>query len=87
VVSQECRERAHAYKKASSRSKIFPATWFVEPSEQHPHPSIKPETGSDEIASEQMHNRLEPRCHCEAKGEPIEQHDAHEYWRYEKHFS
>ena len=53
----------------------------VEPPEQHPCSCVKPEAGPDELKLAQMDNRLEPRPCGETNGEPIEQHDAHEYKR------
>src|SRR5215471_6926611 len=48
---------------------------------------VEPERAPDEIASEQMDKCLEPCCYAEAKDEPIEQHESHQHWRYESHFT
>jgi hypothetical protein len=66
---------------------VLPVAWFIEPPEQHPRSGDKPEADPDEFALTQIDDRPEPHPYCEAKGKPIEQHNPHEYWRYEKHFS
>jgi hypothetical protein len=87
MVSHECPERAYTYKKGCSGQERIPAFPLVGPPEQHGYSGVKPETSPDEFALTQIDDRLEPRPYGQAKGDPIEQHDAHEYWRYEAHFA
>src|SRR6516225_11288183 len=85
--SHECAERSQACEEDYSGHHGVKVVRLVGPPKQHEHPDVEPERAPDEIASEQVNKCLEPCCYGEAKGEPIEQHDSHQHWRYESHFT
>jgi len=59
---------------------------FTLPPTQHSKPNAGPNAGPDEIASEQMADRVEPCCDGEVKRAPIERHHEHEEYRNGPHF-
>jgi hypothetical protein len=53
------------------------------PPSQHSKPNAGPNAGPDEIASEEMADRIEPCSNGEVKRAQIEQHHGAEYYRKE----
>jgi hypothetical protein len=82
----ECPERAQACEENYSGHHSVPVMWFAVPPKQQEYSDVKPEGTPDKIAAEQMDKCLEPRCYCEAKGEPIEQRHGHQDYRDWPHF-
>src|SRR5262245_19248390 len=66
--------------------KLSRFTWLVEPPKKHPHSDVKPECTSDEIAFEEMADRVEPCDGADVKSTPIERHHEHEKNHYRPHF-
>jgi hypothetical protein len=56
---------------------------FTLPPTQHSKPNAGPNAGPDEIAFEQMADRVEPRHHREVNGAQIEPYDSNENYRNE----
>src|SRR5262249_22978771 len=84
--SHECAERAYSYNYRRSMQPRIKVDILIEPPEQHPTSNTKPERSPDEIASEEMADRVEPCDDADVKRAPIERHHEHEEYRYRPHF-
>ena len=88
VEPRECPERAYAYDPSRIRQPRMEVPRvgdriFTLPPTQHPKPNAGPNAGPDEIASEQMADRVEPCGNGEVKRAQIEQHHSYEDYRNE----
>src|SRR5262249_9679319 len=91
VEPRECCECAYAYDHGRATQPFIEVPGVRDhfcalPPKQQPTSDTEIDACPGEIAEAQMDDRLEPRCDCDAKHDPVERHHGHEYYRNGPHF-